>query len=49
MSYSDLTLRVAAAFLFLESRRDFSGVVFVISEKSEPSSVFWKVYMGYKF
>ena len=24
------------AFLFLESRRDFSGVVFVISEKSEP-------------
>ena len=24
------------AFLFLDSRRDFSGVVFVISEKSEP-------------
>ena len=24
------------AYLFLDSRRDFSGVVFVISEKSEP-------------
>ena len=36
MSYSNLTLCVTTCFLFLESRSDFSGVVFVISEKSDP-------------
>ncbi len=45
MSNSDLSLIVTTSVLLREVVRAFSGVVFVISEKSEPSYFFWKVYM----